>query len=81
MRILSVKLKSVVITALVILAVVFVIFLTAHTLSDDVSAEARMIPIYNVETSENKIAVTFNCAVGNSDIDSILTILDKYDGS
>ena len=37
-----------------------------------------MIPIYNVETAEKKVAITFNCAVGNSDIDSILETLDKY---
>ncbi len=78
MKILSVKLKSVIITMLVILAVVFGIFLTAHTLSDAVSGEARMIPIYNVDTDENKVAITFNCAVGNSDIDSILATLDKH---
>ena len=78
MKILSVKLKSVIITALIMLAVVFGIFLTAHTLSDAVSAEARMIPIYNVDTPENKVAVTFNCAVGNSDMDSILATLDEH---
>ena len=78
MKILSVKLKSVIITMLVILAVVFGIFMTAHTLSDAVSGEARMIPIYNIDTSEKKVAITFNCAVGNSDIDDILATLDKY---
>ncbi len=78
MKILSVKLKSVIITMAVILLVVFGIFMTAHTLSDAVSGEARMIPIYNVNTAENKIAMTFNCAVGNSDIDSILATLDEY---
>ena len=78
MKILSVKLKSVIITMVVILLVVFGIFLTAHTLSDAVSGEAKMIPIYNVDTAENKVAVTFNCAVGNSDIDSILSTLDEY---
>ncbi len=78
MKILSLKLKSVIITALVILTVVIGVFLTAHTLSDAVSGEARMIPIYNVETAEKKVAITFNCAVGNSDIDSILATLDKY---
>ena len=62
----------------VILLVVFGIFMTAHTLSDAVSGEARMIPIYNIETAEKKVAITFNCAVGNSDIDSILETLDKY---
>ncbi len=78
MKILSVRLKSVIITAFVLLVVVFGIFLTAHTLSDAVSAEARMIPIYNVDTTENKVSVTFNCAVGNTDIDSILATLDEY---
>ena len=79
MKILAVKLKSVIITMIVMLIVVFGIFMTAHTLSDAVSGEARMIPIYNVETDEKKIAITFNCAVGNSDIDDILVTLDKYD--
>ena len=78
MKILAVKLKSVIITMIVMLIVVFGIFMTAHTLSDAVSGEVRMIPIYNVETDEKKIAITFNCAVGNSDIDSILAILDNY---
>lgn len=40
-----------------------------------------MIPIYNVDTNEKKVALTFNCTVGNSDIDSIIAILNKYDGS
>ncbi len=53
MKILAVKLKSVIITMTVILLVVFGIFMTAHTLSDAVSGEARMIPIYNVDTPEN----------------------------
>ncbi len=78
MKILSVRLKSVIITSFVLLVVVFGIFLTAHTLSDAVSTEARMIPIYNVDTDENKVSVTFNCAVGNSDMDLILETLDEY---
>ena len=79
MKIMSVKLKSVIITMIVILAVVSAIFFTASTLSDAVSAQARLIPIYNVDTTKNKVAVTFNCAVGNSDIDEILETLDTYD--
>ena len=78
MKILSVRLRSIIITALVIIAIVFVILFTASTLSDAVSAQARLIPIYNVDTDKNNVAVTFNCAVGNSDIDEILAILDKY---
>ena len=78
MKILSVKLKSVIITGFVLLVVVFGIFLTAHTLSDAVSGEARLIPIYNVDTNTNNVAVTFNCAM-SGDIDRILEILDEYD--
>ena len=62
MKILSVRLKSVIITAIVILIVVSGILFTAHTLSDTVSADVRMIPIYNVDTTEKKVAVTFNCS-------------------
>ena len=78
MKILSVKLKSVIITGTILIAVAVGIFLTASSLSDVVSAQVRLIPIYNVDTTENKVAVTFNCAVGNSDIDEILTILGNY---
>lgn len=77
MKIMSVRLKSL-LTAVILLIVVLVIFFTAHVLSDAVSAQTRMIPIYNVDTTEKKVAITFNCAVGNSDIDSILSTLDKY---
>ena len=58
MKILAVKLKSVIITMIVMLIVVFGIFMTAHTLSDAVSGEVRMIPIYNIDTPENKLAIT-----------------------
>ena len=78
MKIYYVKAKSVIITAFILLFVVFGIFITAHTLSDAVSGEARMIPIYNVNTADKKVAITFNCAVGNSDIDKILSVLENY---
>ena len=78
MKILSVKLKSIIITGVILIAVAVGILLTASSLSDTVSAQSRMIPIYNVDTDENTVAVTFNCAVGNSDIDEILSVLERY---
>ena len=77
MKILAVKLKSVIITMIVMFIVVFGIFITAHTLSDAVSGQARMIPIYNVDTQENKVAITFNCAA-SGDIDNILGTLETH---
>lgn len=35
----------------------------------------KLLPIYNVETKENKVALTMNCAWNADDIDKILEIL------
>lgn len=43
-----------------------------------VSTSGRIIPIYSVERADNKISITFDCAWGNSDIDSILKTLKKH---
>lgn len=46
--------------------------------STTVSTQERIIPIYSVDCSDNKIAVTFDCAWGSEDIDSILATLKKH---
>ena len=46
--------------------------------AEPTSSEARIIPIYSVERADNKIAVTFDCAWGSSDIDSILKTLKNH---
>lgn len=38
----------------------------------------KEVPIYCVEREDNKIALTFNCAWNDDDIDSILKTLDAY---
>lgn len=38
----------------------------------------REVPIYSVERSDNKIALTFDCAWGNDDIADICEILKKH---
>ncbi len=37
----------------------------------------KLLPIYNVKTEENKIALTMNCAWNADDIDKILEILKQ----
>ena len=37
----------------------------------------RLLPIYDVETNDKKIAFTMNCAWSGDDIDKILDTLDK----
>lgn len=41
------------------------------------SANEKLLPIYNVQTEEAKIAFTMNCAWSADDIDKILEILEK----
>ena len=43
------------------------------------SATEKYLPIYNVQTEENKIAFTMNCAWNADDIDSILKTLENND--
>lgn len=42
------------------------------------NVNGREIPIYNVDRDDNKIALTFDCAWNDDDIDSILDTLDEY---
>ena len=37
----------------------------------------RLLPIYNVKTEENKVALTMNCAWNADDIDKILETLEQ----
>ncbi len=41
------------------------------------SVNSKLLPIYNVQTEEKKIAFTMNCAWNDDDIDSILETLKK----
>lgn len=78
MKIFSFKLKSIFITAAVLLAVTVGVFFMASLVNEAVSANDRMLPIYNVDKDTNEVAVTFNCAM-SGDIDRILAILEAYE--
>lgn len=40
------------------------------------SASERLLPIYNVQTNKNQIALTMNCAWNDDDIEKILNVLE-----
>ena len=79
MKFFSFRLKSIIITAVIIVAVCVGVYFMASQVSEAVSASERLIPIYNVDKNTNEVAITFNCAVGGEDIGTILSVLDKYD--
>ena len=56
------------------LAVGMVIWLS---LTKTASAGAKQLPVYSVETSEKKAALTFNCAWDETGLDELLSILKK----
>lgn len=68
---------------IVLITTVLVLFVMASKVTPKVntietSADVqKKLPIYNVETNENKIAYTINCAWNADDIDLILDILEK----
>lgn len=41
------------------------------------STNIRQVPIYSVDTEENKVSLTINCAWNDDDIDKILSILKQ----
>lgn len=63
---------------------VAILFGTANILQQNknetvqtLSSSEKLLPIYNVETTENKVAFTMNCAWNADDIDSILQTLQE----
>ena len=49
----------------------------SNTVATSSSTNKKLLPIYNVETSEKKVAFTMNCAWNADDIDSILKTLEE----
>lgn len=67
-------------------ALVLLVALTAVVLGVSVAggsreawaASKKPLPIYNVDTAEKKVCVTFDAAWGDEETDGILDLLDKY---
>ena len=77
MRFIVIKAKHIVWTVMAVVAVV-VLWSSANKSEQVFNVNGREIPIYCVERGDNKIALTFDCAWNDSDIDEILDILDEY---
>lgn len=77
--------KQKIYTYAVSLVTVVVLFCVATTFNqkqntvETSAASQKRLPIYNVQTEENKVAFTMNCAWNADDIDSILDTLKRND--
>ncbi len=61
-----------------------IIFVAACTISalpvrQAFKSGSRNLPIYSVQRDDSSVALTFNCAWGDEDIDRVLSALDKKD--
>ena len=75
--------KQKIYTYFVSIITVVILFCIAGTLTDKKeaiitsSSNEKYLPIYHVQTEENKVALTMNCAWNADDIDKILKILEE----
>ena len=60
-------------------AVLIVVASVGNMKTIQTSATTKLLPIYNVQTEQKKIAFTMNCAWNADDIDSILETLKNND--
>jgi len=67
--------KKIILAFIMICTLLFVVGYTANSVG--VFNSERHLPIYSVETEQNKVAITFDCAWGADDIPTILDILKK----
>lgn len=68
--------KYTIITAVLIVALIAVAVPLSRQTAE-VSSAPKELPIYSVERGDNKIAVTFDCAWGDEDVDAIITALEE----
>ena len=75
--------KQKIYTYLVSVITVVILFCIAGTLGEKnetiptASVNNKLLPIYNVQTDTNKVALTMNCAWNADDIDQILKVLKQ----
>ncbi len=77
MNFVVIKLKHIIIAVLAIAMLPLIYFSTSKAVTVFM-VNGREVPIYSVERADNKIAITFDCAWGDEDIDLVLDTLDKY---
>lgn len=77
MNIYIVRLRTIIIAAVVFLALMLALFIP-KTVTTFKSDRGKNLPVYSVERADNKIVLTFDCAWNDDDIESILETLEKY---
>lgn len=78
MKVLVLTKRSISAIAFFLVVSIFATFLASQGIIVATSATEKKMPIYCVQTAEKKVALTFDAAWGDSDTDTLLSILQKY---
>lgn len=79
MKVVTVTKKRILAVLLIVVAVVLAVCTCIYgTRAVQASASKRELPIYNVQTNEKKIAISFDAAWGNEETQTLIDILKKY---
>lgn len=75
--------KDKIISVIIAFSTVFVLFFVAGVIRknntvETAIGEAKLLPIYSVDTNEKKVALTINCAWTAEDVDLILETLENH---
>ncbi len=70
---------KIVIAMIIVCALLAATFSGAHLAEVFFGYSTRLVPIYNVETDEKKVAISFDAAWGADKTEGILDILKEYD--
>ena len=72
------KIQTYIVSVLTV-AILIVVANAGNVKTIQTSAQTKLLPIYNVQTEEKKVAFTMNCAWNADDIDNILETLKNND--
>ena len=78
-KIMAIKFKDI-LSIFVLLSILIIMVFTSGRLTNhiiEVVSQKRLLPIYSVETTDKKVALTFDCAWGANDIDEIINALGR----
>lgn len=78
MKVLILTKKKIAVLSFVLVGVITAAILSAKALSISTISQSRLVPIYNVQTDEKKVAISFDAAWGNEDTQNLIDIMDKY---
>lgn len=72
-----IKKKTVIVIALIVVLALMICVCAGGVYLNLESGNKRLVPVYSVETRENKVALTFDCAWGSDKTREIMALVEK----